>query len=106
MTLSIDTTQTKKITVRLFEGNQKLDENIQESWFGSQIVIDMIAHLLHSHNCTLTNLSAIEVNIQAGSYTGTRVGVAIANALGYTLHIPVNGVVLPANIIEPIYEKK
>lgn len=36
-------------------------------------------------------ITAIEVNTGPGSFTGTRVGVAVANALGFALDIPVNG---------------
>ena len=33
----------------------------------------------------------IEVDRGPGSYTGIRVGVSVANALGFALNIPVNG---------------
>ena len=33
----------------------------------------------------------MELNIGPGSYTGLRVGAAVANALGFALQIPVNG---------------
>ena len=36
-------------------------------------------------------LEGIEVETGPGSFTGLRVGVSVANALGYSLGIPVNG---------------
>ena len=37
------------------------------------------------------DLKEVEVEIGPGSFTGLRVGVSVANALGYSLNIPVNG---------------
>ena len=39
----------------------------------------------------IKDISEIEVNTGPGSFTGLRVGVSIANALGWALGIPVNG---------------
>jgi len=46
------------------------------------------------------HITEIEVNPGPGSFTGTRVGVTIANALAFALKIKVNGQNPP---IEPIY---
>ena len=46
------------------------------------------------------DIDELEVNPGPGSFTGTRVGVAIANMLSYALDIKVNGSMTP---VEPIY---
>ena len=45
-----------------------------------------------------------EVNRGPGSFTGLRVGVAIANALGFLLKIPVNGKRV-GELEEPVYNE-
>jgi tRNA A37 threonylcarbamoyladenosine modification protein TsaB len=47
-----------------------------------------------------TDITEIEVNPGPGSFTGSRVGVTIANALAFALGIQVNSQNPP---IEPIY---
>jgi tRNA threonylcarbamoyladenosine biosynthesis protein TsaB len=70
---------------------------------GSQVLLPMIVAILKKKKLEFSNLTAIEVNVGPGSFTGTRVGVAIANALGYALDLPVNG--KKGKIAEPVYEK-
>lgn len=57
----------------------------------AQVVLPMTEALLKEHGLSLGELTGIEVNTGPGSFTGLRVGVAIANTLGYLLQIPVNG---------------
>ncbi len=55
----------------------------------------------------LKEIKAIAVNQGPGSYTGTRVGITIANALGWSLAIPVVGYSKQksADIARAIYRK-
>ena len=39
----------------------------------------------------METFDGIEVETGPGSFTGIRIGVAVANALAYSLGIPVNG---------------
>ncbi len=65
----------------------------------------MVQRLLEEKKAELSDLKAIEVVTGPGSFTGLRVGVSIANALGYALGIPVNGKkISEKDIVEPIYE--
>ena len=50
---------------------------------------------------TSSKLTGIEVFKGPGSFTGLRVGVAIANALGAAMDIPVNG---KKQLVEPTYK--
>lgn len=48
--------------------------------------------LLKQAEVTLDSISALAVYRGPGSFTGLRIGVAVANALGYSLGVPVVGV--------------
>lgn len=51
-----------------------------------------INEVLHAAHMTPTDLDAIAVGIGPGAFTGLRVGLATAQALGQALQIPVHGV--------------
>ena len=55
----------------------------------SQRLLLEIDKLLKQQKAKITDLKAIVVFQGPGSYTGLRVGISVANALGYTLKIPV-----------------
>lgn len=101
MKLFIDTSSNLQTIVRL--GNKRMTKT--SSMRKSQVVLPMIADMLQKQGATLADVTEIGVAIGPGPYTGLRVGVAIANALGYALKIPVNGKqVDKLEIIEPRYE--
>ena len=104
MILKIDTTKREKIVVELADPkNGKKDKLVQKQKLGSQVLLPMIAKILKKNKITFGNLTSIEVNPGPGSFTGTRVGVSVANALGFALNIPVNG--KKGKIVVPIYER-
>ena len=91
MTLKLKTTDPKTILVELFENDKKIDALSKNQIIGSQVLLPMINQILKKHEKKLVDVTSIEVDTGPGSFTGTRVGVAIANALGFALNIPVNG---------------
>ena len=101
MKLFLDTSSSKQTIVKLGD-----NELIKESTYQhSQVLIEMIQQLLSDKNLVVTDLTQIEVFTGPGSFTGLRVGVAVANALGYSLGIPVNGKTISSkSIVEPKYE--
>ena len=111
MVLKIDTTNIEAITVSL--KNQKTgkeDTLVSRQQKGSQVLLPMIVKILKKNKADFKDLTQIKVNPGPGSFTGTRVGVAVANALGYALNIPVNGsprggAGKKGKIVLPIYEK-
>jgi len=104
MILKIDTTIAQEVTVELVDlKSGKKDQLIQTQKLGSQVLLPMIVKILKKNKADFSDLTAVEVNVGPGSFTGTRVGVAVANALGFALGIPVNG--QKGNIVIPIYEK-
>lgn len=102
MQLLIDTTDRLHTKVAL-KDKKIVDKLVEGQKFGSQVLLPMIIEILKKNKIKLSDLAAIEVNPGPGSFTGTRVGVAVANALGFALDIPVNG--KKGKIVVPIYEE-
>jgi tRNA threonylcarbamoyladenosine biosynthesis protein TsaB len=99
---SIDTSSNQEIRVALMIDGQK--DEIKES-IGkqkSQVVLVMIQELLKKHELEFSAVTGVEVVLGPGSFTGLRVGVAIANTLGTILQIPINGLPL-GQLVEPQY---
>lgn len=65
---------------------KKIDKN------RAQVALPLIDKLLRKKGISLRDLDNIEVNVKEGSFTGVRVGLSVAQALGFTLKIPVKKV--------------
>ena len=89
--LIIDTTNNKEMTVGLKIDGKEIIEKRPLDTRKAQVVLPMLEEMLTKHQLCLENLTEIEVNPGPGSFTGIRVGLSIANTLGFLLHIPVNG---------------
>jgi tRNA threonylcarbamoyladenosine biosynthesis protein TsaB len=111
MTLYFDTTNKDGLMVELRQGKHIVAKAEGErSQHYAQQLLPTIDRLLREQGKSLSELTAIEVNPGPGSYTGTRVGVAVANALGLALGISVNGLevgegVAPVYAAEPFITK-
>ena len=102
MKLYIDTSQREEITISLdgevFKTNSKKEK--------SQRLLPFIDEVLRKKRRTLNDLTEIEVNTGPGSFTGLKVGVSVAQALGWALKIPVNGKDLKeGQTIDIVYDK-
>jgi tRNA threonylcarbamoyl adenosine modification protein YeaZ len=87
MKLLIDTSDSQKTIVGL-------DGKILEKESGpdkSQQVLSLIDKILKENRKILRDITEIEVNLGPGSFTGLKIGAAVANALGFALDVPVNG---------------
>ena len=87
MRLYIDTSDNQKTIVGL-------DDKRLEKPTGpdkSQRLLNLIEQILKMNKKKVGDITEIEVNLGPGSYTGLKIGTAIANALGFALDIPVNG---------------
>jgi len=89
--LVIDTSQTDTARVVLDYQGQRHERVSTSKAQKSQMLLPVIELMLREHSLTLGDITDIEVATGPGSFTGLRVGTAIANALGYLLDIPVNG---------------
>lgn len=80
---------------------KKTELKSQSKRFKAQMVLPLIEKVLQKNKLDLTDLNEIKVKRGPGSFTGLRVGIAVANALGFALDIPVNGKKQP---VIPLYE--
>lgn len=100
--LFIDTASSEAAVVRLQIGKEEFEQTQTYDRNKAQVILPLIEHLLQEQGLTMQDMTAIEVNVGPGSFTGLRVGVAIANTLAHYLHIPLNN--QPVGIVvEPIY---
>lgn len=102
MILHINSKDQKVITVSLKQRKKVVKGLSEENKYGSQVLLPLIVKLLRMHKPGVQSqiqtrsgnwnlVEGIEVETGPGSFTGIRVGVSVANALGFTLGIPVNG---------------
>ena len=91
MILSINTKDQKVVKVSLKKEGKTIKSLSEENEYGSQVLSPIIEKLLKSQRAEFKDLEGIEVETGPGSFTGLRVGVSVANALGFALGIPVNG---------------
>lgn len=91
ITLYIDTSNNKEITVVLNAKGKKYEKKLAQDKTRAEEVLELIDGILKEADIEIGSLELIEVNKGPGSFTGLRVGVAIANTLSFALGIPVNG---------------
>jgi tRNA threonylcarbamoyladenosine biosynthesis protein TsaB len=87
MKLYIDTSDREKIVVGL--DKKRFTAKAREN--SSQKLLPFIVEILEKEGSSFERITEIEVATGPGSFTGLRVGVSVANALGWVLKIPVNG---------------
>lgn len=90
-TLFIDTSDNKEIIVGLrIDGKEQVSKQ-KIGLKKTQITLPMIEKLLNQNSIDLKDINQIMVNTGPGSFTGLRVGMSIANTLGFFLRISING---------------
>lgn len=104
MVLFIDT-HDSLITIAL-KYNDKLSVKEQESNYSHSIyVMPMIKSIFDDNNLKVSSLEKIIVVNGPGSFTGIRIGLAIAKTLAYTLNIDINTISsLTAYLVSSDYE--
>lgn len=98
MVLWINTSDRKKIEVALKKEGEVVNLKFAENDFGSQVLLNLITEILKENNFEFKDLKGIEVEKGPGSYTGLKVGASVANALGFSLNIPVNNKKMETNL--------
>lgn len=90
MILRIDTSDKSEVIVSI-KGHKELTRVSSKNEFGSQVLLVLVLRALKKQSINFKGLTGIEVYTGPGSYTGLKVGVAVANSLGFALDLPVNG---------------
>lgn len=86
MRLYIDTRDSEKVIAGL---DKERVESLSKKE-KSQAVLQLIEELLEKTGKSFEDIKEIKVETGPGSFTGLRVGISVANALGWVLKIPVN----------------
>lgn len=87
MKLYIDTSDREKVVVGI--DDERFEKEVMER--SSQVLLPFIDEILKKKKKTFKEIKEIEVFTGPGSFTGLRVGVAVANTLGFVLKVPING---------------
>lgn len=99
MKLTLDTTGAT--TVRIMIDNEVMP--VKRDAMGNRDTVRAIADALGDAGKKLSDITEITVMTGPGSFTGIRVGIAVARILGLLLLVPVNGKPATEPII-PRYE--
>ena len=99
MKLFIDTSDNQKTIVGLDDERLEKPTGVDKS----QQTLGLIEKILKKNKKKISDITEIEVNLGPGSFTGLKVGAAIANTLGFALDIPVNG---KKQLVIPRYSEK
>ena len=103
MKLKIDTSERELIKVGI---DDKIYTTRSKDG-ASQKLLPFIDEILKKTGTSINQITEIEVNPGPGSFTGLRVGVSVANALGWALKIPVNRrKINQGETIDIVYGKK
>ena len=88
--LVIDTSESQNVRVGVEINGKSKYINSRAKVLRAQAVVPLIDKVLKANNVDLSNIDKIKVNTGPGSFTGLRVGISVANALGFFLKIPIN----------------
>lgn len=90
--LAIDTT-TNLLTIALYKDDAVLTTHSVYMERGQgEALMPLLKKLFESVGCSLKELDMIVSAVGPGSFTGVRIGLAVARGLGLALNVPVKGV--------------
>jgi tRNA threonylcarbamoyladenosine biosynthesis protein TsaB len=101
MKLIIDTTKNRETMVKIIDLKPEI-EVIAVSGHKSQSTLPAIEKILTQNNLTLESMTDFEVNAGPGSFTGVRVGIAVARTIAWLFARRINHQNPQVNIV-PIY---
>lgn len=97
--LALETTGKQASAAIIDEQGQVWEETSAEELNHLQNLIPMVETLLEKCKLTMGDITAIAASEGPGSFTGIRIGIATARALGQALHLPVIGVPTLASFV-------
>lgn len=101
--LYLDTRNNKKIIIKVITNDQEFIEESIPDHSKADVIHPMIYAALKKAGITLQDINKIYCEKGPGSFTGLRVGFAIANSLSLALLIPLNDNEI-GTIDTPVYE--
>lgn len=101
-TLYIDTRNNKQIIVCVIKDGEKFTQKSTPDKSKTDVLLVLITEVLKESGLSYRDLHAITCEKGPGSFTGLRVGFAVANALSLALLIPLNDNEL-GTIDTPVY---
>ncbi len=101
-TLYIDTRDNKQTIIRLTVGKKTFQQKSAAVSKNAQTILPLIEKILSKSSIKIGDIDEINVETGPGSFTGLRVGIAIANALSFAGQVRVNGKEL-GEIVLPEY---
>lgn len=101
ISLLIDTRDRFKARITIIKSGKKYNFEDKYAENNSQSLLQLIDKALKKCDLKLHDLNFIKVEIRGGSFTGVRIGLAVANTLGWIYGIPVNS--KQRKIITPDY---
>lgn len=102
-TLYIDSSVTHKTIVSLSVTGKRYELTSEMNASKSQAILPLVDRLLKQAELQMADITDISVHTGPGSYTGLRVGIAIANMMGVLLGVPVNRQPV-GDCVEPVYD--
>lgn len=91
LSLYINTSEMFKIELVLDDGVEKKERLVDSTKGKSQMVVPAIEDFLKEEGKQLSELTELTIHTGPGSFTGLRVGAAVARTLSLFLSIPLNG---------------
>lgn len=88
--LYIDTSDNKKLVVQVLKNENVVVEEVETENPKADQVLVVLGRIIEKAGVDIHYIKNVRVHKGPGSFTGVRVGVSIANALAFTLGIPVN----------------
>jgi tRNA threonylcarbamoyladenosine biosynthesis protein TsaB len=89
MNLYIDTTDYNKIIFAVLDGKKLKKKIYKITSYESHKILQKLEEFLKAIHYPLSTIHSLVVNKGPGSFTGTRVGVTIGQALSLALGVPV-----------------
>lgn len=89
--LHIDTSKTQEVRVTLDNEGKVVKREVAHENTKAQEVLVLIEDLCREQHIRVSDITEITVAVGPGSFTGLRVGAAVANTLGTLLDVPING---------------